>query len=98
MYYDFGDFLNTVKYLDKPDALSTTYAKHAALDKVSALDKKEGARALQEKISALLLWMETSQKPEALNSDDLAKLKPMCENLVSKKQMDPKALSIFEKS
>lgn len=96
MFYDFDDYLNTIKYLDKEDILSATYKKHKMLDKVSGLDKKEGAMALQNKISGLLFWIEKKEKPAILSEAEFLKLKPICESLIRKNQLEPEALSLFE--
>ena len=95
MFYDFHSFINEISHLDLQDALATTMKKHKALDKVSRLDRKEGAGALQDKISGLLLFLEEGKRSPLLTDNDLLELKPLCQHLISKKQMDPKVLELF---
>ena len=95
MYYDFDDFVNSVKYLNKDDILATAYKKHKALDKVSVKEKKEGGFALQDKISGLLLLLEKQQRSPYLNETDFAKLKPLCKSLIEKNELDKQTMDLF---
>jgi hypothetical protein len=96
MHYDFDTFLNEIKYLDLKDIMDASMKKHKQLDKVSTIDKKEGAAFLQNKISGLLYFLEMNMQSPLLNDDEFIKLKPICESLISKKQLDPQTISLFK--
>ena len=98
MYYDFDDFLNIVKHLDYADILAISYQKHKQLDKTSRVQKKEGATALQDRISGLLFWLETKQRPTNFEDSDFAKFKPICISLIAKKQLGAEEVHIFTKN
>ena len=96
MQYDFDTFLNSIKYLDKEDILVTTYKKHKSLDKSSPIMSTEFRLDLQNSISGLLYWLERGERPSNMREVDFIKLKPICESLIRKEQMDSSVLRIFE--
>ncbi len=96
MAYDFDDFLSAVKYLDKQDILDAAYKKHKLLDKPSTAYTTAQRLALQHSISELLYWIETGSRPVGINDQNFAKLKPICENLIRKNEIDAKLLAVFE--
>lgn len=95
MLYDFDSFLNSIKYLDKEDILETTYKKHKSLDKSSPMMTTEFRLDLQNSVSGLLFVLEEKQKPLSMKEVEFVKLKPICENLVRKNQLDKTILEIF---
>jgi hypothetical protein len=95
MHYDFGDYLNTIKYLDKDDILEISYKKHQSLDKILVLDKKEGGTQLQTNIQYLLFFLEKEQHPSGMTAENFAKLKPICENLIKKNQLAAETINLF---
>jgi hypothetical protein len=95
MFYDFGEFLNSVKYLDKEDILATSYKRHKALDKITSADKREGGSGLQNNIQYLLFFLEKNERHPEMTEDNFVLLKPVCENLVKKDQMEPGMLKLF---
>jgi hypothetical protein len=95
MSNDFDDFLNSVKYLDKEDILATAYKKHKSLDKSTTMYTMEFRLDLQNSISGLLYFLENKQRPDGLSDLNFLKLKPICENLIKKGQMEAGVIKIF---
>jgi len=93
---DFDVFLNSVKYLDKEDILATAYKKHKALDKSTTQYTMEARRAFQDAISGLLYFLEQGRRLAGMTDFNFVQLKPICENLIKKEQMDAEVLKIFE--
>jgi len=93
---DFDVFLNSVKYLDKEDILATAYKKHKSLDKSTTQYTLEYRLNLQNSISGLLYFLETKQRPEKINDENFIKLKPICESLIKKGEMEAEVVKIFE--
>ena len=96
MLNDFDAFLNSVKYLDKEDILATAYKRHKALDKSSTMYTMEFRLALQKNISGLLLFLENQQRLPEMNDANFILLKPICENLIKKGQMEAEAIKLFD--
>ncbi len=96
MFHHFDDFLSSIKYLDKVDILETAYKRHKVLDKSTTSMTTENRLDLQNSIKDLLFWLEKNQRPAGLNDLNFAKFKPICENLIKKKQMEAEALTLFE--
>jgi hypothetical protein len=96
MHYDFDGFLNLVKFLDKEDILATAYKKHKSLDKFSSMYTTKDRVEFQENISGLLYWLEKNEKPPGLTGREFQKLKPLCENLIRKNQMEKESLDLFD--
>ncbi len=95
MHYDFDDFLNVIKYLDLPDIILTSQQKLKTLAKAPVAARKDGAAVLATKIESLVYLLETQEKPIHLDDTDLAKLKNLCQSLVTKKQLDQKVMAYF---
>lgn len=95
MYYDFDTFLNSVKYLDRDDILTTAYARHKALDKNSTMFTTEARLDLQNSIGQLLYWLEKGECPPGMSDREFLKFKPLCENLVKKNQLEKTLLNVF---
>jgi hypothetical protein len=93
---DFDAFLNSVKYLDKEDILATAYKKHKSLDKSTTMYTMEFRIDLQNAISGLLYFLENGQRLSGMSDVNFALLKPICENLIKKDQMEPGTVKIFE--
>ena len=51
---------------------------------------------LQNSVQALLCLLETGERSPGVRDADFMLLKPICENLIRKGQMDVKVLKIFE--
>ena len=96
MNYDFDGFLSTIKYLDKEDILTAAYKKHKSLDKPSTMYSTKARLDFQSCISGLLFLLENNQKPETITDIEFAKLKPVCESLIRKEQMDADVIKLFE--
>lgn len=96
MLNDFDAFLNAVKYLDKEDILATAYKKHKSLDKSTTMFTLEFRLNLQNSISGLLYFLENKQRLAGMRDVDFALLKPICENLIKKGQMEPEAIEQFQ--
>ncbi len=96
MLNDFDAFLNSVKYLDKEDILATAYKRHKALDKSTTMYTLEFRIGLQNSISGLLYFLENKQRLAGMRDVDFVMLKPICENLIKKGQMEPEVIKIFE--
>jgi hypothetical protein len=93
---DFDAFLNSVKYLDKEDILATAYKKHKSLDKSTTQYTLEYRLNLQNAISGLLYFLENKQRLAGMSDVNFILLKPICENLIKKGQMEPDVVKIFE--
>ena len=93
---DFDVFLNSIKYLDKEDILATAYKKHKALDKSTTQYTLEYRLNLQNSISGLLYFLETKKRPEKISDENFALLKPVCENLIKKGELEAEVVKIFE--
>jgi len=93
---DFDAFLNSVKYLDKEDILATAYKKHKSLDKSTTQYTLEYRLNLQNDISGLLYFLENKQKLAGMSDVNFILLKPICENLIRKGEMEQEAIKIFE--
>jgi hypothetical protein len=93
---DFDAFLNSVKYLDKEDILATAYKRHKALDKSTTMYTLEFRLGLQNSISGLLYFLENKQRLAGMRDIDFIMLKPICESLIKKGQMEPEVIKIFE--
>lgn len=93
---DFDAFLNSVKYLDKEDILATAYKRHKTLDKSSTMYSMEFRMALQKNISGLLFFLENGERLAGMSDATFSLLKPICENLIKKGQMEPEAAKLFE--
>lgn len=95
MLNDFDAFLNSVKYLDKEDILATAYKRHKALDKSSTMYTMEFRLGLQNSISGLLYFLENKQRLAGMSNANFTLLKPICENLVKKGQMESDTVKQF---
>ena len=93
---DFDVFLNSVKYFDKEDILATAYKKHKSLDKSTTQYTLEYRLNLQNSISGLLYFLENKQRLAGMSDVNFALLKPICENLIKKGQMEEEAIKLFE--
>jgi len=96
IYYDFEDFINVIKHLDSDDILLTARQKLVQLEKGSVRSKKEGAGDLIQKIKYLVSWVRTGKRPSRLADHEFVKLKPVCQSLVAKKQMDSQIIKQFK--
>jgi hypothetical protein len=94
---DFDAFLNSIKYLDKEDILATAYKKHKALDKSTTQYTLEYRLNLQKDISGLLYFLENGQRLAGMSDVNFALLKPICESLIKKGQMDLNVIKIFDR-
>jgi hypothetical protein len=92
--YNFDHFINTVKYLDYDDII---LAANKQLEKSGYKAKKGEDAAFSSMLRGFLYWMATSEKPGDLLEEDFEKLKPICANLVAKRQLKPYALAVFKK-
>jgi hypothetical protein len=92
---DFDAFLNSVKYLDKEDILATAYKRHKSLDKSTTMYTMEFRLGLQNSISGLLYFLENKQRPDGISDINFLKLKPICENLIKKEQIEPEVLGLI---
>ena len=97
MDYEFDSFLNIVKHLDLDDVIASANARYKQLQKGWGKPNKKDALILSDKIQAMIDLLKTGKRPEHVTDFDLQKLKPVCENLVAKKQIPPEVLKIFEK-
>lgn len=95
VYYNFEDFLNVVKHLDSEDILLAARQKLVQLEKTSVRAKKEGVGELIQNINDLVAWIKTGKKPTRLAPHEFIKLKPICENLVAKRQMNSTTIKQF---
>lgn len=93
---DFDAFLNSVKYLDREDILATAYKKHKSLDKSTTRYTLEYRLGLQNSISGLLYFLEKKQRPTGISDVNFLKLKPVCESLIKKGQMETETIKLFE--
>lgn len=93
---DFDAFLNSVKYLDKEDILATAYKRHKSLDKSSTMYTMEFRLGLQNNISGLLYFLENKQRLAGMSDINFVLLKPICESLIKKGQMEEDAIKLFE--
>jgi hypothetical protein len=93
---DFDAFLNSIKYLDKEDILATAYKRHKALDKSTTMYTMEFRLDLQKNISGLLYFLENKQRLAGMSDVNFALLKPICENLIRKGEMEPEVIKIFD--
>jgi hypothetical protein len=96
MANDFDAFLNSVKYLDKEDILATAYKRHKALDKSTTMYTMEARHSFQDAISGLLYFLENKQRLAGMTDFNFAQLKPICENLIKKGEMEPEVIKIFD--
>ncbi len=94
---DFENFLNTVRYMDYEDAITTADAMATKLEKSPGrMDRKE-SQIQHNKVRGFLYWIKTGKKPTGLTTQEFLELRPVCENLISKKQLHPTARDIFKK-
>ncbi len=96
MHYDFDAFLSAIKYLDKEDILVAAYKKHKSLDKSSTMYTMEARLDLQNSVGDLLYFLEKNERPPNVKDYNFEKLKPICENLIKKGQMDAGAIKLFQ--
>jgi hypothetical protein len=96
MAYDFDAFLSTIKYLDKEDILVAAYKKHKSLDKSSTMYTMEARLNFQKGLSGLLFFLENGERLPGLLDHEFASLKPVCESLIRKGQMDKDVIKLFE--
>ena len=94
---DFENFLNTVRYMDYEDAVSTADTIATKLEKSPGrMDRKE-SQLQHAKVVSFLYWIKTGKRPPGLTTQEFLELRPVCENLISKKQLHPKAREVFKK-
>lgn len=102
--YDFDKFLEEIKDLDWHTIIPLAETKCISLERGSygvkgAVKRRElGSTELVEKIKGLLFWLQNGMKPAGLSETDFQKLRPLCLNLIEKKQLKPEAIKIFELS
>lgn len=94
MDYDYDNFISQVKHLDKEDILTAAWKRHKSLDKSSSMPMKDRL-AFQKGVGDLLYWLEKGERPEHITDMEFEKLRPVCESLIRKNQLDPSALDIF---
>ncbi len=97
MHYDFDNFLNSIKYLDRADVLVLVQNHGQSLEKASTRYDKQERLELQKNTADLLFWMEHQKRPLHMNELEFAKFKPLCENFIKKHQLASRAMELFSR-
>ncbi len=93
--YSFSEFIDAIKNLDYHEILKNADTRCWQLEHTSRKEKDRGGLRLADNIKGLLFWLKNGQKPNGLYDWDFILLKPVCKNLIQKKQLKPEALDIF---
>jgi len=95
--YDFEDFLSSIRHLDRQDIHEIANKRFKELEKSKGVANKKEAIALAKQIEQFLYWLESGRRPPGIDKSEFMKFKPLCQNLIEKKQAKPSYITIFEK-
>lgn len=99
--YDFEKFIVQIKELSLHEMIFTANERCTRLEgasfgrKGAVKRRQDGSMEFVEKLKGLLFWLGNGIKPYGLDEYDFQLLKPLCVNLVAKKQLKPEALETF---
>ncbi len=99
--YDFSKFLDEIKDLDLYEMIKMASERCRILEEASfgvkgaVKRRQEGSVEFIANIKELLFWLGNGIKPAGLSDVEFQKFRPLCMNLIAKKQFKPEALVVF---
>ncbi len=102
MYYNMNKFLERVKDKDLHEitqlAQNEVYLTELGTSGVKGAVKKRESGALEyaSDLKALIFFLGNGIRPHGINESVFQSFKPLCENLVEKKQFKSSILDIFD--
>ncbi len=90
MTYDFQSFLDSVKYFDRADIMTTAEEEHHKLDKSSTKMTRKESVAIQQRIASFIRWMNDKEIPANFTPYELTLLKEIEKKIGDKKLVKTK--------
>lgn len=100
--YNIGDFIEKVKVKNLPEiifeAQDEVYQAEIGTSGVKGAVAKRNAGALEyaNDLKGLIFFLNSGIKPFGVSESVFFSFKPICENLVRKKQLKPEILELFK--
>ena len=91
---NFSEFINAVKNKDKLDVLRLAELEAKEAEKISEI--KVSGQNYFEALREFIYFMMYKQRPYRIKEEYFQMFRPVCENLVAKKQMSPDILKVFD--
>jgi hypothetical protein len=101
--FSFQEFISNVinddyyKIIKKAEQEANDAEKGSFSAKGAVKRRDNGSIRYSQQLGGLLFWLHSGTRPFELSEGDFLSLKPICEKLIEKKQLNPETLELFNK-